>query len=179
MVQGEQGEINLFKLCYQTNKRKYIATFTHPYPQELEEYLEKIYNTLSYFYSIKNIVYSNECGSNVKFIHENVKMERGNTGKIILKNWLPTDPDNVDKIKSVYGPIHNTIGASYHSLVYLFLTIGENHYHIAIETCLYIPYNLQYYIGTSWENLNEIIQKRYQCNDVILTYDMNKPWYLF
>ena len=159
-------------LHYKSNKCKYIVTFNNPYPIELEPieletYLESIYNTLFYYYSIKNISYLKDSESNVEFICNNIKLINCITGKITIDDWLPTESNNIEKLISIYGPIQNTIGSDCHNLVYLIIKrLDKVEYHIAIETCLFIPYNLQFYIGTSRENLDEIIQKRYQCKNI-------------
>lgn len=162
-------EIIYSPLSFQSNKCKYIVTFTNPYPNELEPYLEKIYNTLFYYYSNKNLSYSKNSKSNVDYICNHIKLLNGITSKITIKDWIPTESSNIEKITSVYGPIQNTIGAECHNLVYLKICcVDEEDYHIAIETSLFIPYNLQFYIGTTWDNLDEIIQKRYQCKKITL-----------
>lgn len=164
-------EITYSSLSYQSNKCKYIVTFTNHYPNEIEPYLEKIYNTLFYYYSNKNISYSKDSNSNVDFICNHIKLLNCITGKISIKDWIPNDSYNIEKITSVYGPIQNTIGADCHNLVYLKIPgVDEQEYHIAIETSLFIPYNLQFYVGTSLENLDEIIQKRYQCKKIMLRF---------
>ena len=162
--------------------------------KELEVCLEKFYDIISYYYSIKNISYSNSCDSNIEYICKNIKslifppscknyvnlspsLPIFKIGKIILIDWKPNDNNNLDIIKNIYGPTGNTIGSKHHTLAYYEIIINNIFYRIAIEISLYIPYNLQYYIGTSWENLEEILKKRYQCYNIILSFDIEKPWY--
>jgi hypothetical protein len=107
-------------------------------------------------------------------------MRKVKTGKIIITKWNENIGDNVkDNIKLVYGEIGNTIGvsnSSYHALAYLTFYIEGTQYHVAIETTLCNPYKLQFYLGSSDDEFNEIIKARYQCEEFKISDECYKHW---
>ena len=171
-------------LYYKTNSDKYIITYTSPYNENLNIILDNLFNTIFPYYSLSNksgdplLQYVVMCGPNARFICNLLKDSEGIiSGKIIIINWIT--PQNIEVIKtieSVYGFVHNTIGASYHALVYLEINIDNIIYYIAIETVKFIPYKLQFFIGNSKEDLEKIIKLCYQCIDFYINFECNKSW---
>ena len=167
---------NIFK--YKKNEDKYIITYDADYHDKLNTYIDNIFNAIYPMYDENKLKYANICGDNAKYVCNNLKIDGIKNGKIIIMNWVqPEIKKNLTQIESVYGPIGITIGASYHALVYLEITIEEQKYYIAIETTTCIPYKLQFYIGTNISEFTRIIKHRYQCNNFKISSDCDKYWY--
>jgi hypothetical protein len=170
------GEI----LYYTTNSNKYIITYTSLYDDKLNIILDNLFNDIFPHYSSKKLEYSNTCGQNSQFICNLLKNIEGIiSGKLIITKW--NNPDNIkifQSIETVYGSISNTmgVGTSYHALVYLEINIDDMIYYIAIETTKCIPYKLQFYIGNSKEEFEQIIKIRYQCIEFKVEFNCNKSW---
>jgi flagellar biosynthesis GTPase FlhF len=94
-------------------------------------------------------------------------------GKIIIRNWLIKKSEIIDSIENVYGKSNKSIGAAYHALAYVEITINENKYHIAIETTIERPYTLQFYVGSNIEVFKSIIHYRYQCENFDIFLNCN------
>jgi hypothetical protein len=137
-----------------------------------------MFNLIFPFYSLRKLQHSNTCGPNAEFICKNVNIDGHNFGMLIITDWIsPIKKEVLDSIESVYGPIIVSIGASYHALAYLEITIDTQIFYIAIETTICEPYKLQYYIGNTHEELAQILQVRYQCNGFKISFDCNKQWW--
>lgn len=164
-------------LNYKTDRNKYIITYIEDYNPVLDTYIDKIFDGIFPHYSTNKLLYSNVCGDNAQFICNNLKIDGVILGIIIIIDWVKKNPEIILKIDSVYGPLRNTIGASYHALAYLEITIEDIQYYIAIETTRCVPYKLQFYVGTNKEEFDTVIKTCYQCNNFIISFDCNKRWY--
>ena len=148
-------------LNYKTNENKYIITYVSDYNINLDKVINNIFNSIFPFYSSRKLEYSNVCGANAAFICKNLKIDGLKFGKIIITKWIDQIRENLQSIASVYGPNSLTIGASYHALTYLEVIIEEEPYYVAIETTSCVPYKLQFYIGSNYDELESIIKIRY------------------
>jgi hypothetical protein len=164
-------------LNYKTSGDKYIITYINPhYNVVLDTYLDNIFRDIFPFYNSSKIVHSNVCGANSEFICKNLKIDGLTLGKIIITDWVIKNDEKIEIIKSVYGPIGITIGASYHALAYLEVTIEGTTYYVAIETTSCIPYKLQFYVGSDKGEFEKIINTRYQCSNFKISFDCDKDW---
>jgi len=164
-------------LNYKTNQNKYIITYINEnYNPVLDTYLDNIFVSISSHYRTRKLLYNNVCGSNAEFICKNLKIDGLILGKIIITNWITRDYEIIETIKSVYGLIGISIGASYHALAYLEITIEETKYYVAIETTSCVPYKLQFYVGSNKEEFEKIINTRYQCSNFKISFDCDKSW---
>ena len=172
-------------LNYKINNNKYIITYIEEYNTLLDTYLNKIFNSIFPYNAVRALSYSNVCGDNAEFICKKLNITGLKTGlkagKIIITNWAikiwDTKNDELIKtIESVYGPIGLTIGQSYHALAYLKVIIQEKKYYVAIETAICVPYQLQFYVGSSKEKFETIIKTRYQCSNFKISFDCDKSW---
>jgi hypothetical protein len=161
-------------LKYKNIEGKYMITYINEYNEDLNRYLNDIFIEISRFYYLKSIEKRNVCFANVEFICKNLNIPGTRVGKIILTDLYSKNGEEIKKvygdIKKVYG---NIIGTYHHALAYLVVIIDETTYHIAIETTRDM---LQFYVGTSEEELKKIIQTRYQCEDFKISFDCDKPW---
>ncbi len=138
-----------------------------------------IFDRIFPFYNSRKLFHSNVCGTNAEYICKTLKIDGLKIGKIIITDWVKSiyqNKENLQSIESVYGSTLLTIGASYHALVYLEITIMEKKYYVAIETTICEPYKLQFYLGNSEAELKRIIKIRYQCNDFKISFDCEKSW---
>ena len=168
-------------LNYKNNQYNYIITYIKEYNNPvLDTYLNNIFESIYPYYKENILEYSNICGSNTEFICNKFKdewaMNKLISGKIIINNWLTKNDKIIKIIENIYGPIDNTIGASYHALAYLEIIIGETKYYIAIETTSCYPYKLQFYVGSTKTDFETIIMTRYQCSDFKISFDCDKNW---
>jgi hypothetical protein len=164
-------------LNYKTNRDKYIITYINEeYNPVLDTYLDKIFDGIFPHYTTRKLEYSNVCGANAEFICKNLKIDGIILGKIIITDWVAKNDEIISTIRSVYGPLGNTIRASYHALAYLELTIEEIKYYVAIETTSCVPYKLQFYVGSNQGDFETIIKTRYQCNHFKTSFDCEKFW---
>jgi len=165
------------ELKYRLNEDKYIVTYINRvHTEELYSTIDTIFNVIFPYYNSRKLEYSNVCGANAEYICDNLKIDGLTLGKIIITDWVIRNKNHLDIIRGVYGPIIFTIGASYHALAYIELTIEKITYYIAIETTICTPYKLQFYIGSSKEEFETIIHTRYQCSDFKITFDCKKSW---
>jgi hypothetical protein len=165
-------------LQYITNENKYIITsFSRYYDNELLEHIQDIFSIIVPHYK-RDIFHSRVCGQNATFICNKLKIDPDTLkpGKIIITDWVKRDSEIRQKIEEVYGLIGSTIDASYHALVYLEINIKNKTYYVAIETTICEPYQLQFYVGNTYDELEKIIKSRYQCNGFNISHDCNKPW---
>uniref|UniRef100_A0A6C0EAV5 Uncharacterized protein n=1 Tax=viral metagenome TaxID=1070528 RepID=A0A6C0EAV5_9ZZZZ len=169
---------------YKTISSNYIITYITKYNINLDDLLQEIIYKISAYYP-NHLVHSNVCGKNAEYICNNLissmkfmknKVREVTTGKIIITKWLKLDDDVKKNIELVYGEIGTTIGSSFHALAYLTFYFERTQYHVAIETTLCIPYKLQFYVGSSADELNEIIKARYQCEEFKISYECHKYW---
>jgi hypothetical protein len=170
-------------LNYKTNGNKYIITYVpgagayNTYT--VDTYLNMIFDRIFPFYDSRKLFHSNVCGANAEYICKTLKIDGLKIGKIIIADWVEQihkKKEILQSIESVYGSTLLTIGASYHALVYLDITIMEKKYYVAIETTICEPYKLQFYLGNSEAELKRIIKIRYQCNDFKISFDCKKHW---
>ena len=168
--------------CISTNDH-YITTYTKTLHNVLDSYLDRIYYILLSFYNHEKIFHSNTCGNNVLYICKNLNLYVKQLGRIFITKWKPEPSKSVKKtIEEIYGPIGSTIGASYHALVYFELKLGDYNstiYYGAIETTIDDSFIIQYYIGTSIQDLENILKVRYQCQSISITTELKKEWYEF
>lgn len=152
--------------------------------------IDRIFDTLIPLYesaasavfvkSVKStgLTYGNRCGSNAAIISK-VLTEQGMKSSILLiRSW--TDPKNEDiirTIESVYEPMNDSIGCSYHALGYVEVIIDERPFYIAIETNEKRPVSMQFYVGSTMDELALIIKARYQCIEFIIRPDSDKAWH--
>lgn len=122
------------------------------------------------------LTYGNRCGPNAAIISK-VLIEQGmNSPILLIRSWTkPPNPAVISDIESVYGVTTLSIGAIYHSLGYVEITIEDRTFYIAIETN--IPGPMQFYVGNSMAELTQIIKARYQCIEFIIRTDTEKEWY--
>jgi hypothetical protein len=85
--------------------------------------------------------------------------------------------DSIIQIEKIYGKNYGTINVSYHALTYIIIKCLDNEYYVAVETTIQFPYNVQYYVGTSPDELRSILLARYLYLHVIYTFKCNKVWY--
>ena len=178
---------------YKKNSYEYIITYITKYNIKLDKVLKSIFYKIKFYYSKSYLEYANVAEKNAQYICknlksyiyliaiiENIKIREVETGKIIITKWNKNIDDNVkDNINLVYGGIGNTIGvgnSNYHALAYLTFYIEGTKYHVAIETTLFNPYKLQFYVGSSADEFNEIIKARYQCEEFKISYECYKDW---
>ena len=99
------------------------------------------------------------------------------------KLYLHYKPTNVCSILEVYcsydtlytemnmtgelyhGPL-SKISIPIHYICYIIYNCGDIIYHIAIDTSLRCQTNIQFYIETSYEQLIQLLTKRYNCNKI-------------
>uniref|UniRef100_A0A6C0KY84 Uncharacterized protein n=1 Tax=viral metagenome TaxID=1070528 RepID=A0A6C0KY84_9ZZZZ len=165
-------------LNYKIYENKYIITYVEEYNEALNIYLYNIFQHLEFYYQIGKLSYSNVASDNAKFICENLKINGVTTlGQIIISDGVIKN-DEIKTIESIYGNICLTIGASYHALAYLKVSIEETEYYVAIETTICDPrYRLQFYVGSNENELENIIKIRYQSNNVRISSEFDKNWY--
>jgi len=201
MVKIKNIEIGEDKLFYKIKdnvrvEEKYIITSNNGgnvvgdilHNSELDDFLKIIFEKLHDLCRYSKIKHSNVCGPNAEHICENVHI-RGydhQNGKIIITEWYKHDSirEKLEIIESVYGSSALTIGTSYHALPYFILTIGDNQFHIAVETTIIKypedtyekPLIYQFYVATTCEELEEILKIRYLCKGINITFDCKKNW---
>ena len=165
-------------LKYKVIDNKYIITYISSYDENLNDYLNSIFDKINKFYEQKHLQYSRCCGKNATFICNNLKIKGIKVGKIIINDWKNNMNEvDLETIKSTYGEYDICIGSSYHALAYLILNIEKIKYHIAIETTSNDPYKLQFYIGNSYDEFLTILKRRYQCNKIYKSFECDKYWY--
>ena len=166
------------KLFYKTVESKYIITYIDEYDANINTFIERIFDVIFPLYDLNKLAYSNVCGANAEYICENLKIPGIKFGKIIITEWInPENKENINTIESIYGPIGITIGASYHALAYLEITIRDKIHYIAIETTSCNPYKLQFYIDANETNFKKIIKTRYQCANFKHSFDCKQDWW--
>jgi hypothetical protein len=123
------------------------------------------------------LTYGNRCGPNSAIISK-VLTEQGMKSPILLiRSWTePKNKDIIRTIESTYGGTTSSISCAYHSLGYTEVTtIEDRTFYIAIETN--IPGSMQFYVGSTMEELALIIKARYQCIEFIIRPDSEKAWH--
>ena len=165
-------------LNYKIYENKYIITYVEEYNEALNIYLYNIFKRLELYYQLGKLSYGNVAGDNAEFICKNLKINGVTTlGQIIISDGVIKN-DEIETIESVYGFIGASIGATYHALAYLKVSIEETEYYVAIETTIYDHrYRLQFYVGSNENELENIIKIRYQSNDVRISSKCDEPWY--
>jgi hypothetical protein len=148
--------------------------------QQIVDTINSLFDVIRPMYVSNELIYANKCGDNVQNVGKMLnKVIVGNykIGQIIITDWNnKITKFELDQIEKVFGTTLMVINANYHALVYIEITINEQTYFIAIETVIYNPYSLQFYIGLTKEQLSEILKTRYLCKKYIVTYDCNKQW---
>jgi len=175
------------QLFYKVEGRNdYIITYITDYNTDIDTYLYDIFQQLSNFYTLGSLFHSNRCWENATFACNKLRLEPNETtdfkiGRIFIVDW---DTSNLysDPRYHIIAPIYGngggtTIGASHHSLLYVEITIEGQTTYIAIETASCHIYTLQYYVGNTPEELEEILKARYLCKGYRITYECNKPYY--
>ena len=174
-------------LNYRTHNSEYIITYLTNYSEEFDEKIKRIYGEIKHLHSIGTLRYANVCGQNSEklcsFINNNHNSDDTiQAGKLIIVNWKHKNvhgarfQELIKPIKNVYGPPNNTIDAMYHALTYIVVDCSDNRYFVAVETTLGTPYKDQFYVGSSPEELRDILLTRYMCNHVIYTFNCDKVW---
>jgi len=181
-------DIHGLVLNYRTYHNEYIITYLTNYSEEFDEKIKRIYyGCVKHLHSIGTLKYSNVCGQNSEKLCSfiNNKYNSDDTiqaGKLIIVNWKHENVHGVKleellkPIKKVYGPPNQTIGVMYHALTYIVVDCSDNRYFVAVETTLNTPYKDQFYVGSSPEELRDILLTRYMCNNVIYTFNCDKVW---
>ena len=190
---GTAFEVNGKSFNYKPYGNQFIVGFLDSYEEELTPILYMMYETIKPHYTCciigkpGKLRYSNVCGANSMHICNEVRFNFEDTGfsykkqKILIhdEHWLTDDiitKANREIIEKVFGNTYGVIGASYHALAHFTLTNERKKYYIAIETTICKPYQLQFYIGKSKEDLTEILTTRYLCSDYFLTSNCN-AWF--
>ena len=171
-----------------------IITYVEDYNILLDDYLIYIFRQINLNYLMGYLSYGNVSGHNAQFICKNTNILKSEISGLTLDkivklrinaNENAIDLDNDDKIKSiktiklVYGAIGQTIGATFHELPYLTISIDGTKYYIAIETTIESPYKLQFYVGNNEEKLKDIIKTRYQndIENIEIIDNCDQEWY--
>lgn len=163
------------------NKQHYnfIITFISYYREETYNlYLFKIYDILLSFYNNNKIFWANRCGENIEYIHKFLILDcKYKIGKIIIYDWVNIKSHDYNffynKIEEKYGYNNIVINSTYHALVYIELFI-ETKIFIAIETTIKFPYKLQFLVGNTFDELENLIKKRYLCNNFEIITDIKQ-----
>jgi len=175
--QHKEVTIGSDKLLYTTKDNKYIITYISDYDNSLDTYLENLFIQIFPFYSSGRLNHSNVCGDNSEYICKNVKINEHKPGKIIITEWNnKRTPDILESIQAVYGRTRLSIGASYHALSYFEITINSKTFYVAIESTICEPYKLQYYVGKTFDELEQILKIRYCCESFKISNDCEKSW---
>jgi len=165
-------------LNYKINNKKYIITYVEEYNTILDKYLINIFEDISLYNQRGLVRCENVSGPNAEFICKNLKINGVTTlGQIIISDGVIKNDEIKKTIESVYGDIGLTIGATYHALAYLKVSIEEIEYYLAIETTNCDRYKLQFYVGSNENELENIIKIRYQSNDVRISSKCDESWY--
>jgi hypothetical protein len=175
--QHKEVTIGSDKLLYTTKDNKYIITYISDYDNSLDTYLENLFIQIFPFYSSGRLKLSTFCGDNSEYICKNVKINEHKPGKIIITEWNnKRTPDILESIQAVYGITRLSIGKSYHALSYFENTINSKTFYIAIESTICEPYKLQYYVGKTFDELEQILKIRYCCESFKISNDCEKSW---
>jgi len=174
------------QLFYKVEGRRYIITYITDYNTDIDTYLHDIFQQLLNFYRVGSLFHSNRCGENATLACNKLRLEPNETtafriGRIFIVDWdtlnLYSDP-RFKVIAPIYGNGGGTtIGATYHSLLYIEIMIEGQTTYIAVETASCHIYTLQYYVGNTPEELEEILKARYLCKGYRITYECDKPCY--
>jgi hypothetical protein len=161
---------------------KYVITYfvSNGYKPEITSIIDNLFNKIYPEYDTGKLKYSNVCGINTEKICESIK-DIGFAGKVFITDWVKYDDnftENKKSIENVYGNNNDVLMASYHALPFFEITLHRENYYVAIETVICTPYKLQFYVGNTYEELEEILKVRYQCKSVELTGNCNEAWYL-
>jgi len=160
------------------------------YNNKFDNYLDYIYYLLSFFYYSSDkinahLFHANVCGANTDFVfnffNDSVRKESLkrdvfdelgsdiSISKIIICQRDDTyNRDIINLLNDIYGSQATIIGAQYHALPYFTFTKDNEEYHIAVETTSKfiidgITTILQFCIGNTKSELEELLKKRYQC----------------
>jgi hypothetical protein len=176
-------------LNYRIYNTSYVITYLTNYSIELEEQISYIYiQCIEPLHQLCRLQYTNLCGPNSENLCNEINQlydtpQDGvsiKSGKLIITEWkyLSSQSKNIIlNVKYLYGLPGVTLNATYHALTYIVITLPDNEYHIAVETTIQNPYKDQFYVGTSQQELREILLARYLCQRVIYTFNCNKEWY--
>ena len=176
------GDVELlYDSLYDEDGFGYITTSIGPQDTIIDEFIKILAFEIKQFYIAGRIKISpNNCAVNSMFLCHYLKgnLEKYSTnhidiGRLIIVNWV--EGNEIEKIKDVYGETRNSIGRAFHELLYLSINIEGQTYHIAVETTIFSPYHLQFYIGTN--DFEELIKTRYQCENFFITYLCDEPYY--
>ena len=158
-------------LNYQVfDETKYMVTYLSDVTNALGA-IHEIFNTLNPLYKSKMLVHSNHCGDNATTMCTMFKEHFSVSSIIFITKWKRDNEPIISVIESVYGPTCQSIGVAYHALGYVEVIIEGRTFYIAIETNIWRPVKIQFYVGTSMEELVEIIKARYQCINFFVTDD--------
>lgn len=176
-------------LNYRAYGSNYNITYLTNYSIDLEQQIADIYNLCIYpLHHQCRLKYTNLCGPNSETLCNEINRVYNTPqdgviikgGKLIITEWkylYPQSKSIILNVKNVYGIPGETLNSSYHALTYIVITVADNEYHVAVETTIQYPYKDQFYVGSSQEELREILLSRYLCNRVIYTFNCNKVWY--
>jgi len=170
------GITNLYYNIYRTRETRYIITYISEYPIALDSKIYDIVDLIRPHYKTTNIAYSNVCGPNTEYICSNIHIPEVRFGVLSIYDWMPEYNKNMKIIELIYGNPNYSIGATYHALSYAKIRIDTNILYVAIETTICHPYQLQFYVGNTMEELTTIICERYQCTKFYITFDCN-DWF--
>jgi len=177
------------KLNYRAYGSNYNITYLTNYSIDLEQQIKNIYQQCIYPLRLRGKVkHSNVCGPNSENLCNEINRIYNTpqdgviikSGKLIITEWKYTYGETTTiilNVENVYGNPGQTLVHGYHALTYIVITVADNEYHVAVETTIELPYNNQFYVGSSQEELREILLSRYLCNRVIYTFNCNKVWY--
>jgi hypothetical protein len=166
--------------------RKIIITYMNDYDPVIDNYLNNIYQQIIPYYP-NNLAYENTCGPNSKYICKNLNIdelkmsvdEKIKKGIIVITDWIKDKKhQSIRSIESIYG-INTvmTIGCTYHALGFLKIIMDSKTFYIGIETTSDRPYRLQFFVGTTITEFEDIIKTCYQCTKFYVTYDCEEIWH--
>jgi hypothetical protein len=184
-----EGVMLKYRTYKHVDENTCILTYISDYSEEFNDILNNIYNTcIIPAYQSNILMYTNRCGENSDKLCTIIKNKYNTndsikSGKILMvtsKYINVPFADSIIQIKrinDVYGMNTGTINVSYHALTYIIIKCLDNEYYVEIETTIKFPYNVQYYVGTSPDELRTILMARYLYLYVVYTFRCNKTWY--
>lgn len=161
---------------YMLYRFPYIVTYISEYPEKIKCYFNQIVDLIR----IKRREYkissnsTTDCNKNAEIIlgslefdyRDNIIIGRCITKKKIILCGSENKNYSNEVIEEVYGKQTCIIGMSFHSLSYIsFGLIGMGDIHMAIDTTTSSnvdKFMVQIYVGTSEEELEQIIRLRYK-----------------